>query len=78
MKIISRLDDISSFFSALMKGEGFDTTMLGQNMDSTSEDDWLLPFRIVFVSMIVLGVVINFKLFRHVQKEKTGERGRVF
>ena len=49
-----------------------------QNIESASEDDWLLPFRIVFFSMIVLGVMINFKLFRHVQKEKTGERGRVF
>ena len=61
-----------------MEVQGFDIMMPEQNIESASEDDWLLPFRIVFVSMIVLGVIINLKLFRHVQKEKTGERGRVF
>ena len=51
--------------------------MQEQNMDRSSEDDWLLPFRIAFVSMIVAGVVINFKLFRHVQKEKP-EKGEKY
>ena len=52
--------------------------MLSLEEDETSQVVWLLPFRITFVCVLSIGMAVNYRLFRRVRDEITGERGKAF